>query len=90
MSVSLDGSDWLILFNLQQDNHIEASEERPKKTKLFFAHAADTWDAEFYVKVNDDVYVKIGKNCPYHVLDDLHWHYYYFFGQYTVRTVQFI
>ncbi|XP_073109137.1 hydroxyproline O-galactosyltransferase HPGT1 isoform X2 [Elaeis guineensis] len=41
------------------DNHIEASEERPKKTKLFFAHAADTWDAEFYVKVNDDVYVNI-------------------------------
>ncbi|KAG1346488.1 hydroxyproline O-galactosyltransferase HPGT1 [Cocos nucifera] len=46
--------DFIIL-----DNHIEASEERPKKTKLFFAHAADTWDAEFYAKVNDDVYVNI-------------------------------
>ncbi|XP_072973442.1 hydroxyproline O-galactosyltransferase HPGT1 isoform X2 [Typha angustifolia] len=41
------------------DNHIEAPEERPKKTKLFFAHASDTLDAEFYAKVNDDIYVNI-------------------------------
>ncbi|XP_008791474.2 hydroxyproline O-galactosyltransferase HPGT1-like isoform X1 [Phoenix dactylifera] len=46
--------DFLIL-----DNHIETSEECPKKTKLFFAHAADAWDAEFYAKVKDDVYVNI-------------------------------
>ena len=47
---------------LQQDNQIEASEETSKKTKMFFVHAANTWDAEFYAKVNDDVYVNIGKN----------------------------
>uniref|UniRef100_A0A1D1XSL5 Hexosyltransferase n=1 Tax=Anthurium amnicola TaxID=1678845 RepID=A0A1D1XSL5_9ARAE len=47
-------NDFLIL-----DNHVEASEELPKKTKLFFSHAADTWDAEFYGKVNDDIYVNI-------------------------------
>lgn len=47
-------NDFIIL-----DEHVEASEEHPKKTKLFFAHAADTWDADFYVKVNDDVYVNI-------------------------------
>ncbi|KAL9230973.1 hypothetical protein vseg_006254 [Gypsophila vaccaria] len=46
--------DFIIL-----DDHVEADEENPKKTKLFFAHAADTWEAEFYVKVNDDVSVKI-------------------------------
>ena len=40
---------------------MEAPEELPKKTKLFFAHAADNWDAEFYTKVNDDVYVNIGE-----------------------------
>lgn len=40
---------------------MEAPEELSKKTKLFFAHAADKWDAEFYAKVNDDVYVNIGK-----------------------------
>ena len=43
-----------------QDDHVEALDENPKKTKLFFAYAAETWEAEFYVKVNDDVYVKIG------------------------------
>ncbi|GMP70458.1 hypothetical protein CsSME_00029306 [Camellia sinensis var. sinensis] len=41
------------------ENHVEAPEELPKKTKLFFAHAAENWDAEFYAKVNDDVYVNI-------------------------------
>lgn len=39
---------------------MEADEELPKKTILFFAHATDIWDAEFYAKVNDDVYVNIG------------------------------
>ncbi|XP_057521179.1 hydroxyproline O-galactosyltransferase HPGT1-like isoform X1 [Amaranthus tricolor] len=46
--------DFIIL-----DDHVEALDENPKKTKLFFAYAAETWEAEFYVKVNDDVYVKI-------------------------------
>ena len=50
-----------ILLWLWQDNHVEASEEIPKKTKVFFSHAADTWEAEFYAKVNDDVYVNLGK-----------------------------
>ncbi|KAL7244919.1 hypothetical protein ACSBR2_000291 [Camellia fascicularis] len=43
-----------------EDNHIEAHEEQPKKTKLFFIHMVEHWDAEFYAKVNDDVYVNIG------------------------------
>ncbi|KAI8007615.1 Hydroxyproline O-galactosyltransferase HPGT1 [Camellia lanceoleosa] len=37
----------------------QAPEELPKKTKLFFAHAAENSDAEVYAKVNDDVYVNI-------------------------------
>ncbi|XP_020264970.1 hydroxyproline O-galactosyltransferase HPGT1 [Asparagus officinalis] len=41
------------------DKHIEASEEASKKTKRFFVYAAKIWDAEFYAKVNDDVYVNI-------------------------------
>ncbi|KAL3653596.1 Hydroxyproline O-galactosyltransferase HPGT1 [Castilleja foliolosa] len=41
------------------ENHVEAPEELPNKTKLFFAHAADNWDADFYAKVNDDVYVNV-------------------------------
>lgn len=60
-------SAWFILrtytfsFVLWQDNHVETSEELPKKSKLFFSHAADTWEAEFYAKVNDDIYVNLGK-----------------------------
>ncbi|XWS49982.1 hypothetical protein CRYUN_Cryun12cG0049400 [Craigia yunnanensis] len=40
-------------------NHVEALEERSKKIKFFFVHAVESWDAEFYVKVNDDVYINI-------------------------------
>ncbi|KAL8544173.1 hypothetical protein ACS0TY_004636 [Phlomoides rotata] len=41
------------------DNHVETPEQLPNKTKLFFAHAADKWDADYYAKVNDDVYVNV-------------------------------
>ncbi|WOK95733.1 hydroxyproline O-galactosyltransferase [Canna indica] len=46
--------DFIIL-----DNLAETSEDSSEKTKLFFIHAAETWDAEFYAKINDDVYVNI-------------------------------
>ncbi|KAK4490779.1 hypothetical protein RD792_001491, partial [Penstemon davidsonii] len=42
-----------------QNDHVESPEERAKKTKLFLIHAVEHWDAEFYVKISDDVYVKI-------------------------------
>ncbi|KAG6782852.1 hypothetical protein POTOM_012277 [Populus tomentosa] len=48
-------NDFIVL-----DGQVEATEEQPKKSKLFFIHAVETWDAEFYAKVNDDVYVNIG------------------------------
>ncbi|GFP81058.1 probable beta-1 3-galactosyltransferase 11 [Phtheirospermum japonicum] len=41
------------------ENHVEAPEELPNKTKLFFAHAAENWDADYYAKVNGDVYVNV-------------------------------
>ncbi|GKC39964.1 hydroxyproline O-galactosyltransferase HPGT1, partial [Tanacetum coccineum] len=41
------------------ESHVESPEELPKKTKLFFALAAERWEAEYYAKVNDDVYVNI-------------------------------
>ncbi|KAL6508368.1 Hydroxyproline O-galactosyltransferase HPGT1 [Orobanche hederae] len=41
------------------ENHVEAPEELPNKTKLFFAYAAESWDADYYAKVNDDVYVNV-------------------------------
>ncbi|XP_037495354.1 hydroxyproline O-galactosyltransferase HPGT1 [Jatropha curcas] len=47
-------NDFIIL-----NNHVQATDGLPNKAKLFFAHAADKWDAEFYAKVNDNVYVNI-------------------------------
>ncbi|GMH28102.1 hypothetical protein Nepgr_029945 [Nepenthes gracilis] len=47
-------NDFIIL-----NNHVETRETLPKKTMLFFAHVADNWDAEFYAKANDDVYVNV-------------------------------
>ncbi|XBI10061.1 hypothetical protein VPH35_137452 [Triticum aestivum] len=47
-------NDFVIL-----DDHIESDEELPKKTKRYFANAAETFDAEFYAKVNDDIYINV-------------------------------
>ncbi|KAF8400591.1 hypothetical protein HHK36_013890 [Tetracentron sinense] len=38
-----------------QDAHEEAQEEFPKKAKFFFSAAVENWDAEFYVKVDDNI-----------------------------------
>lgn len=44
----------------EKDDVVEAPEDHSKKAKLFFANAVEHWDAEFYVKANDDIYVNIG------------------------------
>ncbi|CAI9092353.1 OLC1v1027569C3 [Oldenlandia corymbosa var. corymbosa] len=41
------------------ENYVEKHEEQAQKTKLFFSLAAEYWNADFYAKVNDDVYVNI-------------------------------
>ncbi|KAH7422245.1 hypothetical protein KP509_13G098900 [Ceratopteris richardii] len=46
--------DFLIL-----DQHVEMSEEYANKAKHFFSAAVEGWDADFYVKVDDDVYINI-------------------------------
>ncbi|THG05030.1 hypothetical protein TEA_021630 [Camellia sinensis var. sinensis] len=40
--------------------HIEGYHELPAKTKIFFSTAVAKWDADFYVKVDDDVHVNLG------------------------------
>ncbi|KAG6422817.1 hypothetical protein SASPL_113198 [Salvia splendens] len=40
--------------------HIEGYHELSAKTKIFFATAVAKWDADFYVKVDDDVHVNLG------------------------------
>ncbi|KAM0063031.1 putative galactosylxylosylprotein 3-beta-galactosyltransferase [Helianthus debilis subsp. tardiflorus] len=41
-------------------DHVEGYHELSMKTRLFFSTAVSTWDAEFYVKVDDDVHVNLG------------------------------
>ncbi|CAN6481617.1 unnamed protein product [Victoria cruziana] len=40
--------------------HVEGYLELSAKTKTYFATAVTTWDADFYIKVDDDVHVNIG------------------------------
>ncbi|KAL6497681.1 putative beta-1,3-galactosyltransferase 8 [Orobanche hederae] len=41
-------------------NHVEGYHRLSTKTRLFFTTAVQIWDAEFYVKVDDDVHVNLG------------------------------
>ncbi|KAJ4879630.1 hypothetical protein Rs2_36684 [Raphanus sativus] len=41
-------------------NHVEGYYNLSAKTKTFFSSAVATWDAEFYVKIDDDVHVNLG------------------------------
>ncbi|KAG0497348.1 hypothetical protein HPP92_001837 [Vanilla planifolia] len=41
-------------------DHVEGYHELSAKTRVFFATAASIWDADFYVKVDDDVHVNLG------------------------------
>ncbi|XP_038983304.1 beta-1,3-galactosyltransferase 7-like isoform X2 [Phoenix dactylifera] len=40
--------------------HVEGYHELSTKTKIFFSTAVAIWDADFYVKVDDDVHVNLG------------------------------
>lgn len=41
--------------------HVEGYHELSAKTKIFFSTAVAKWDADYYVKVDDDVHVNLGK-----------------------------
>lgn len=49
------------LFTLHKQDHAEGYLELSAKTKTYFSTAVSLWDAEFYVKVDDDVHVNLGK-----------------------------
>ncbi|XP_039040528.1 probable beta-1,3-galactosyltransferase 2 isoform X3 [Hibiscus syriacus] len=44
---------------LRLQDHVEGYLELSAKTKIYFATAVALWDADFYVKVDDDVHVNI-------------------------------
>ena len=51
-----------------EQEHVEGYLELSAKTKTYFATAAALWDADFYVKVDDDVHVNIGKDATFSCL----------------------
>lgn len=50
-----------VFCHFEQD-HVEGYLELSGKTKVYFATAVALWDADFYVKVDDDVHVNIGES----------------------------
>lgn len=49
-----------IAFSFVLQDHVEGYLELAAKTKIYFATAVAMWDADFYIKVDDDVHVNIG------------------------------
>ncbi|XP_020215089.1 probable beta-1,3-galactosyltransferase 8 [Cajanus cajan] len=41
-------------------NHVEGYHELSTKTRLYFSTVISMWDADFYVKVDDDVHLNLG------------------------------
>ncbi|XP_074280181.1 putative beta-1,3-galactosyltransferase 8 isoform X2 [Silene latifolia] len=41
-------------------NHVEGYHELSTKTRLYFSTAVTLWDADFYVKVDDDIHLNLG------------------------------
>ncbi|XP_039170618.1 probable beta-1,3-galactosyltransferase 8 [Eucalyptus grandis] len=41
-------------------DHVEGYHRLSSKTRLYFSTAASIWDADFYVKVDDDVHLNLG------------------------------
>ncbi|XP_065861656.1 probable beta-1,3-galactosyltransferase 8 [Euphorbia lathyris] len=40
--------------------HVEGYHELSTKTRLYFSTAVKTWDAEFFIKIDDDVHLNLG------------------------------
>lgn len=55
-----------LFLNLFEQEHVEGYLELSAKTKAYFTTAFAMWDADFYVKVDDDVHVNIGENKPFY------------------------
>lgn len=57
---------------IYQDGHEEAQEELPKKAKFFFTAAVQNWDAEFYVKVDDNIDIGLGRTSAFFICIEYH------------------
>lgn len=43
-----------------EQNHVEGYHELSSKTQIYFSMAVAKWDADFYIKVDDDVHINLG------------------------------
>lgn len=50
----------IVSYLAPKQDHVEGYLELSAKTKAYFATAVAMWEAEYYVKVDDDVHVNIG------------------------------
>lgn len=50
-----------LFFIMSKQEHVEGYLELSAKTKTYFSTAVALWDADFYIKVDDDVHVNLGK-----------------------------
>lgn len=60
LSLDIYTYTYIYLLLLYEQDHAEGYLELSAKTKTYFATAVSMWDAEYYVKVDDDVHVNIG------------------------------
>ena len=44
-----------------QDDHVESDDDLTQKTRLFFSKAIYAWDADFYVKMDDNIGLNLGE-----------------------------
>lgn len=47
-----------------QDDHVESDDDLTHKTKLYFTKAVETWEAAYYLKVDDNIGFGIGETMP--------------------------
>lgn len=46
-------------------DHVEGYHELSTKTRLYFSTITSLWDADFYVKVDDDVHLNLGMSLKF-------------------------
>lgn len=44
-----------------QDDHVESDDDLTQKTRIFFSKAVNMWDADFYVKMDDNIGLNLGE-----------------------------
>lgn len=59
---SMRSEEIVVVYNSDSllQNHIEGYHELSSKTQIYFSTAVAKWDADFYIKVDDDVHVNLG------------------------------